>query len=265
MASIAPKHLKKTESMCHGFQPPLKSSRFWTAIYKKRLITHNPTERLDFIPVEKRVKYIPPMDDIDRVIELADPDTQDYLWVIRDTMARVSEVNRLTWDDVDFKVRSLVLYTRKKRGGDLTPRTMPMTDRLFKRMSRRFKHRRKDLPWVFWHRYWSRNESRWVEGPYKDRKRFMKTLCQRAEVRYFRFHPLRHAGATVLDNSNVPMGAIQRLLGHENRKTTEIYLHSIGCTEREAMRVLEQVTGKVSQKSHTNSHTEEEKGLRLVT
>ena len=46
-------------------------------------------------------------------------------------------------------------------------------------------------------------------------------------------------------HSNVPLGAIQRLLGYENRNTTEIYLHGIGCTEREAMRVLEQVTGNV--------------------
>ena len=46
-------------------------------------------------------------------------------------------------------------------------------------------------------------------------------------------------------------GRIQRILGHENRKTTEIYLHSLGEAEREAMRIFEQV----SEKSHTDSHT----------
>ena len=51
----------------------------------------------------------------------AEPDTQDYLWVIALTMGRMSEINRLTWQDVNLKERYVVLYTRKKRGGSLTP------------------------------------------------------------------------------------------------------------------------------------------------
>ena len=78
----------------------------------------------------------------------------------------------------------------------------------------------------------------------------MKTLCKEAGVRYFRFHPMRHSGASTMDNSNVPIGAIQRILGHENRSTTEVYLHALGETERDAMATFEQAR----QKSHTNSH-----------
>ena len=80
----------------------------------------------------------------------------------------------------------------------------------------------------------------------------MRSLCRKAGVKYFRFHPLRHLGASLLDRGNVNIGSIQRILGHENRSTTEIYLHSIGEAEREAMRVFEEV----SENSHTNSHTE---------
>ena len=57
-------------------------------------------------------------------------------------MGRVSEINRLTWDDVDLERRYVVLYTRKKRGGHLTPRKVPMTQRLYEVLSRRhFKSR----------------------------------------------------------------------------------------------------------------------------
>jgi integrase len=47
-----------------------------------------------------------------------------------------------------------------------------------------------------------------------------------------------------MDGNGAPLGAIQRILGHENRKTTEIYLHSMGDSERDAMRVFEQARQK---------------------
>lgn len=53
-----------------------------------------------------------------------------------------------------------------------------------------------------------------------------------------------------LDHANVNIGSIQRILGHENRTTTEIYLHSIAAAEREAVKVFEHVT-QVSHMSHT--------------
>ncbi|OKY76340.1 MAG: hypothetical protein BM485_03625 [Desulfobulbaceae bacterium DB1] len=74
-----------------------------------------------------------------------------------------------------------------------------------------------------------------MEGPYLDRKKIMRTLCAKAGVRYFRFQALRHAGAPVMESFNVSIGSIQRILGHENRSTTEIYLHSIGDSERQAI------------------------------
>lgn len=66
----------------------------------------------------------------------------------------------------------------------------------------------------------------------------------------------RHCGASLLDQANVPLGSIQRILGHENRATTEIYLHSIGNAERDAIKTLDT---QFMRKSHTESHTEAEK------
>ncbi len=88
----------------------------------------------------------------------------------------------------------------------------------------------------------------------------MKALCQKVGVRYFQFHALRHFGASVLDDEKVKIGSIQRILGHETRRTTEGYLHSINESEREAMAIYEKAC-----ESHMDSHTEKNKGLRLVT
>ncbi len=222
---------------------------------KKKLTAVNPLDGIDFFPVEKRIKYVPSSVDIDKVIALADPESQDYLWTIRETMARMSEINRLTWDDVSLEDRYVVLYTRKKRGGHLTPRRIPMTDKLLEVFSRRFQERDQSKPWVFWHRYWSRKDNEWREGPYRDRKKFMKTLCREAGVKYFRFHALRHAGASIMENGNVSIGTIQKILGHENRTTTEIYLHTLGDAERFAMLAYEQARLN----SHTDSHTQQKR------
>jgi len=95
------------------------------------------------------------------------------------------------------------------------------------------------MPWVFWHTYWSRKVNDWARGPYSERKRLMATLCKNAGVKYFRYHALRHLTASILDDLGIPIGVIQRILGHQNRRTTEIYLHSIGEAERQAMAKLE--------------------------
>lgn len=218
---------------------------------KEGFIESNVTDRMSFFPIEKRVKYVPLSKDVQKVIDTADQDTQDYLWTIWETLGRISEINRLTWEDVNLHERFVILYTRKKRGGNLTPRKVAMTEQLLEVLNRRYQERDHSKPWVFWHRYWSRKEGLWKEGPYIDRKKFMKTLCKKAGVKYFRFHALRHSGASIMDNNNVPMGAIQEILGHENRATTEIYLHSLSGTAQKAMATYEQA----KRDSHSNSHS----------
>jgi integrase len=135
-------------------------------------------------------------------------------------LGRVSEINRLVWDDVNFELRYVILYTRKKRGGHLTPRKVPMTNKLHEILSRRYQNRDPAKSWVFWHTFWDIKAGQWKSGPFRDRHKIMKTLCKKAGVKYFRFHPIRHSGAFTMDNSNIPIGTIQRILGHENRSTT---------------------------------------------
>jgi len=217
---------------------------------KRGWVASNPTKNLSFFPVEKKVKYVPSKEDVLKVIMAADPEAQNYLWTILETMGRMGEINRLTWQDVNFDKRYVVLYTRKKRGGHLTPRKVPMTEKLFDVLSYIYQQRDKSKPWVFWHRYWDQKAKTWAEEPYKDRSVIMTTLCKKAGVKYFRYHALRHFGASVLDNANVNLGSIQRILGHENRTTTEIYLHSIGNAERDAMTAFERALNW----SHIDSH-----------
>lgn len=209
---------------------------------KKKLSINNPTQGIGFFPVEKCKKYIPTKEDVIKVISVADPEAQQYLWTITLTAARMGEANGMTWDDVDFDRSVVTLWTRKRKGGNREPREVPMVQKLHDILSHRFESRNPEMPWVFWHTYWSRKAGTWVKGPYGERKKLMSTLCDRAGVKYFRYHALRHLTASILDDLGIPIGAIQRILGHKNRRTTEIYLHSIGEAEREAMKKLEKTS-----------------------
>ena len=52
-----------------------------------------------------------------------------------------------------------------------------------------------------------------------------------------------------MDNSGVPLGAIQKILGHENPKAAEIYLYSFGEAEKAAISIYEGSRQKSSQLS----------------
>ncbi len=226
--------------------------------------TTNPTDGIDFFPVDKRIQYTPTPGDVQLVILHAKaddwlmkryPDAPDYLETLRDTLARMSEINQLTWNDVNLDEKYLTLYTRKIDGG-LTPRKIPLTTRLYEILS----GMQRTGPWVF-------TNPRTGE-PYGDRKGIMRRLCEKADVPYFRFHALRHSGASVMDRSNVPIGEIQKVLGHKDRRTTEIYLHPSGQGSREAIDALEAASeashqasevataqAQIVKDSHTDSHT----------
>ncbi len=58
---------------------------------------------------------------------------------------------------------------------------------LYEVLSRRFADRDKGKPWDFWHTYVDVETGEKKAGPFKDRRKIIKNLCNRAKVRHFRF------------------------------------------------------------------------------
>ena len=157
-------------------------------------------------------------------------------------MARIDEVLRLTWQDVNFEKRTVTLWTRKRKGGSYEPDSMPMNQDLYDILRRLWQARKQDN-WVFF------NEKTGTR--YNKRPKFMKGLCKRAfapgvkklkdyKGPVFGFHALRHFMASYLaDKKKRSTKTLQRLLRHKELRTTEIYLHSVDEAIREAMDSLE--------------------------
>jgi integrase len=195
-------------------------------------LSQNPCAGIPKFPTEKAVKYIPPKDHIARVILLAKPMDQAYLTVIRFTAARVREINNLTWEDVDFDKRTVRLWTRKKKGGNKTPRLVPMVQETYASLKYAWENRDRKSPYVFTNPLTKKN--------YDYRDKFLDTLCRRAGVPEMGYHALRHHTASILAERGAPLTDIQKILGHERPTTTDNYLQSLGESVRATMGLLEE-------------------------
>ena len=72
--------------------------------------------------------------------------------------------------------------------------------------------------------------------PFKHRQHFMERLCEKAQVKPFGFHSIRHLTASILYNKGYSVSVIQAILRHKNPNTTARYMRSLGLEEtREAL------------------------------
>ena len=101
------------------------------------LLKANPVKTIQVFPEEKSVKYVPPAEDVNKVLMAAGQEDMDLLICLYHTGGRIGEIFRLTWDDINFEKRSVTLWTRKRRGGQLEEDKLAMGDKLHSVLHRR--------------------------------------------------------------------------------------------------------------------------------
>ncbi|WP_145980997.1 tyrosine-type recombinase/integrase, partial [Desulfamplus magnetovallimortis] len=79
------------------------------------------------------------------------------------------------------------------------------------------------------------------------RQHFMRKVCEKAGVKPFGFHAIRHLSASLLYSLGYSVSVIQTILRHRSPSTTEKYLRSFGLeSAREALENLSRSNGKRS-------------------
>ena len=132
--------------------------------------------------MEKVKKVIPTPEQMTRLLVAAGPD-RPLLLVIFHTMARIDEVPRLQWEDVNFEPKAIRLWTRKRRGGAWEFDCMDMNE---------------DLEKVLWGLWQNRKDGEWVfinpltGNRYFHRGKLMRSICRRAGLPQFGNHTIRH-------------------------------------------------------------------------
>jgi integrase len=214
-------------------------------------ITHNPVINIDRLPEERKADYIPPGEDIDKVMMACSGQDRVMLQCYYFTFARRSEIFKWTWEDINFENQSYRLWTKKRLHSDNQVDYFPLPEgsELYKALKWQWEHRDKTSPYVFSN---PDNGARFTQ-----RRRFMKGLCKKAGVKPFGFKAFRKYGPSVLnDVHKVSMKKLQTLLRHQNQKTTEIYLKKVDNDLSASMMLLE--------KKDTQRDTQAKKGLTIT-
>jgi integrase len=198
--------------------------------HRRQMIPSNPVYLVDKVKWDRRQKVIPTSVEMAKILMAAGPD-RPLLLILFHTMARIDEILRLKWEDVNFEKKAMRLWTRKRRGGNWEFDWMPMNE---------------DLEEILWNLYQKREQEEWIffnsltGTRYFYRPRLMATVCMRAGVPKYGFHTIRHFVASYLfDKKKVSLPVISKLLRHKSLRTTELYLQAIDPRFRDAVRLLE--------------------------
>ncbi len=166
----------------------------------------NPCKGIKFLSIDKRLKYIPSDQEIEDLKSKCDEGQVFLINFLMETGARINEALRLSGKDM--LEDSIVLYTRKSKNSNLTPRKVPMPDCLKGK-----KYNRDEK--VF---------GRWTKLPKFLNHKLSEMKKVDEDIQLWGFHNLRHRYASLLSKNGTPLYEIMQKLGHSNLSTTQLYL-----------------------------------------
>ncbi len=206
---------------------------------------------VDRFPESKKVRYVPSQKDFWKVFAQAGSE-QDQVMLLAylHLAARRSELFGLRWSDIDFKDSKVRLFTRKRKDSSLEFDWLPLTEDLHSSLIELEKN--KETVWVF-------PDPR-TKQPYMFRQKWMGELCDKAGVKKFGLHSIRHLTASILAQQNVSMIDIQAILRHKNLSTTERYIRRLSAL-RPALRLL---PGKICLQKQKKAYSDEQ-ALKSLT
>lgn len=180
-------------------------------------------ERIKPFPVDENERYVPPEEDVIKVLQQAHGQDLVMLLTYYYTGARRSEVFRLTWPDIDLENGKIRLVDHKAGAGKQRVRWLAMHPELVKALTWWEKSRPCRVENVFMQ---LQNDAA-LGKPFKHRNKLMPILCERAGVKPFGFHALRHKAASIAFAAG-GLNAAQTLMGHNRATTTDRYVRSAG-------------------------------------
>lgn len=200
---------------------------FYNYLLSQKIVQNNPTIELESPKVNKRLPQIISADEIERLLDAPGADSSPkslrdraLLNILYETGMRVSEVVSIQLKDVDLQRSNLSSPNRLGEGRDI-----PLTTGVMELLARYLQEGRPHLAKgtheqaLFLNH---RGEKLTRQGLWLIIKGYAKDAGLDANVTP---NTLRHSFAVYHLNKGVDLEEIQRMLGHANISTTQIYTH----------------------------------------
>ncbi len=185
--------------------------------------TVSPFRKVKPFAVTLQDRYVPPEEDVIKVLQQASGQDLVFLLTLYFTGARRGEIFRLTWSDVKLDEGKIRLSDNKAGNGQKRSRWLQMHPELIKALQWWKEIRPCEVENVFM----QTQCKSYMGNPYTQRRNFMKNLCDKAEVKHFGFHAIRHKSASITFVQS-GLNAAQILMGHYRATTTDRYTKSAG-------------------------------------
>jgi len=162
----------------------------------------NPFLSITKYSIKVKLKYIPTNEEFNAVRNTINDDQKFLFDFVDQTACRIFEAIRFKAEDIheDF----IILWTRKSKNSNLTPRRVPKPDCL-----KDYKGKGKVFHWT-------------------DHPPFLEVAVSKLKQPRWNWHNLRHRRASIWASSNMPLIEIMNRLGHSNLQTTQKYLQLLG-------------------------------------
>ncbi|WP_176761403.1 tyrosine-type recombinase/integrase [Desulforhopalus singaporensis] len=176
---------------------------------------------IEKMPEERSPRYVPSLEDFWKVCDIAQGQDKVMLKACILLAARRGELFRLKLADLDFDNNQVRLWTRKRVGGTWEYDWLPMVTELKDAFKWWLDNREVSSEFVFVCVDQTDFTREYYGEPFTSRQHLLARLCEKAEVKKFGFHGIRHLAATELYRRGCSVAVIQRILRHTSPNTTE--------------------------------------------
>ncbi len=182
----------------------VKSFCKWLSNYKQAI---NYSTKIPLMKLEQKEARIVSPEEYEKLLQVAKGQDRDLILFIANTGLRAAEFNSLKWDNISPNRKYLTIFGKGRKY-----RIVPLNPSCQEILNKYSPHEGQKLPFV------------------KNNRTMLANVCHklanRANIKHFGVHALRHYFATALYRKEVPIQRISRLLGHSSVMTTEkIYIH----------------------------------------
>ena len=180
-------------------------------------IKENPAVKVKLLRIDNaRLRYLEE-EEIKKLVNACSDHLKPIVIVALLTGMRRGEVLNLKWRDIDFNQN--VIYLLNTKNGER--RVVYMNEIVYTTLIG--VKRREDSPYVF-----CKKDGK----PYGNLRKSFATALEKAGIKDFHFHDLRHSFGSQLAMKGYPLQAIQKLMGHKSIRMTQRYAHLSPTYER---------------------------------